>query len=134
MEDLHARYGEQAEFLAIYVRETHPFDPDEGALNDELAAAIGEQLGFDDRLKAANHCSTHLEIGMPLLVDDFNDRTANAYSGVPNRMYVIDREGWVTYKSGRGPAGLLPGEMEQSLIMTLLEQDRPPMAEPPPGE
>jgi hypothetical protein len=52
----------------------------------------------------------------------FDDRVGNAYSGMPDRLYVIDRDGKVAYKGGRGPFGYKPGEMEQSLVMLLLDQ------------
>src|SRR5581483_4019476 len=65
-------------------------------------------------------------ITMPLLIDAMDDRVGHAYSGMPDRLYVIDREGRVAYKGGRGPFGFKPGEMEQSLLMLLLDQ--PPEA------
>jgi hypothetical protein len=40
---------------------------------------------------------------------------------MPSRLYVIDAEGKVAYKAGRGPFGFKPGEMEQALAMTLLD-------------
>ena len=39
---------------------------------------------------------------MPLLVDEPDDRVGHAYSGTPDRLYVIDREVRVAYKGGRG--------------------------------
>ena len=71
---------------------------------------------------------------MPLLVDDVNDRVGHAYSGMPDRLYVIDRTGKVTYKGGRGPFGFKAGEMEQSLVMTLLDQDAPEATQERPNE
>ena len=50
-----------------------------------------------------------------------HDPAGTAYSGMPARLYVIDAQGKVAYKSGRGPFGFKPGEMEQSLVMTLLD-------------
>jgi hypothetical protein len=55
-------------------------------------------------------------------VDDIDDSVGNAYSGMPARLYVIDSDGRIAYKAGRGPFGFKPGEMEQALIMTLLDQ------------
>jgi hypothetical protein len=63
-----------------------------------------------------------LEISMPLLVDDIDDRVGHAYSGMPDRLYVIDRDGKVAYKGGRGPFGFKSGEMEQALILLLMDQ------------
>jgi Iodothyronine deiodinase len=62
---------------------------------------------------------------MPLLVDTIDDRVGHAYSGMPDRLYVIDRAGKVAYQGGRGPFGFKSAEMEQSLIMLLLEATLP---------
>jgi hypothetical protein len=35
---------------------------------------------------------------------------------------VIGRDGKVVYKSGRGPFGFTPAEMEQALILHLLDK------------
>ena len=61
-----------------------------------------------------------------MVVDTMDDRVGHAYSGMPDRLYVIDRAGKVAYKGGRGPFGFKPGEMEQSLVMTLLDETAPP--------
>ena len=72
-------------------------------------------------MAVAGECCKKLEISMPLLVDGIDDRVGRAYSGMPDRLYVIDREGRVAFKSGRGPFGFKPVEMEQALIMLLLD-------------
>jgi hypothetical protein len=59
---------------------------------------------------------------MPLLVDRVDDAVCNAYSGFPDRLYIIDQQGRVAYKSGRGPFGFKPTEMEQALLMLLLDE------------
>jgi hypothetical protein len=41
---------------------------------------------------------------------------------MPGRLYVIDCQGKIAYKSGRGPFGFRFGEMEQAVVMALLEQ------------
>jgi hypothetical protein len=59
---------------------------------------------------------------MPLLIDEMDDRVGHAYSGMPDRLYVIDRGGRVAYKGGRGPFGFKVGEMEQALALLLLDE------------
>ena len=78
-----------------------------------------------ERLAVAHTCSATLEISMPLLVDQLNDRVGHAYSGMPARLYVIDSSGKVTYKSARGPFGFRPQEMEQALALTLVASTKP---------
>lgn len=126
MEDLRRKYGEQVEFLAIYVREAHPVDGWRMDSNDDAGIAFSQPKDKESRESAAHACSGRLEITMPLLVDEMDDRVGHAYSGMPDRLYIVDREGKVAFKSGRGPFGFRPGEMEQSLVMLLLEQTEPP--------
>jgi hypothetical protein len=40
---------------------------------------------------------------MPILVDGVDDRVGRAYSGMPDRLYLVDRKGKVVFKSGRRP-------------------------------
>ncbi len=60
-----------------------------------------------------------------MLVDTIDDRAGNLYSGMPGRLYIIDREGKVAFKSGRGPYLFKPAELEQALVLLLQEQPAP---------
>jgi alkylhydroperoxidase family enzyme len=119
---LHKQYGGDAIFLGVYVREAHPTDGWREEGNDLKQIAIPQPLNLDDRLGVAKRCCSTLQLSTPLLVDGMDDRVGHAYSGMPDRIYVIDRAGRVAYKGGRGPFGFKPREMEQSLLMLLLEQ------------
>ncbi len=117
------RYGDRVEFLAVYVREAHPTDGWRMSSNDRVGISVAQPRTRDERTAVAQKCSFALEITMPVLVDELDDRVGHAYSGMPDRLYVIDPRGRVAYKSGRGPFGFKPGEMEQALIMLLLEEE-----------
>jgi hypothetical protein len=56
-------------------------------------------------------------------VDTIDDRVNRDYSGFPDRLYLIDREGKVAYKGGRGPFGYKPRELEQTLLMLLIDEE-----------
>jgi len=94
--------------------------------NDRVGIAIPRPHNLFERTAVAQQCCSTLEMTMPLLVDDINDRIGHLYSGMPDRLYVIDRDGRVAYKGGRGPFGFKSREMEQSLIMLLLDQAKQP--------
>jgi len=68
-----------------------------------------------DRFDNASLCVRNLGIHIPALIDSLEDRTELAYTGWPERLYVIDRGGRVVYKSAAGPYGFLPKEMEVHL-------------------
>jgi hypothetical protein len=65
-----------------------------------------------------------------MLVDELDDRVGALYSGMPSRLYVIDREGKIASKSGRGPFGFKPREAEQTLLMVLSEAEPAEESEP----
>ena len=117
------RYQDQIRFLAVYVREAHPTDGWRTAANDRARISVAQPQTESDRREVAGACSARLAISMPLLVDTLDDRVGHAYSGMPNRLYLVDADGRVAYKSGRGPFGFNPGELEQSLVLHLLDQE-----------
>lgn len=119
VEKVYERYKDRAEFLMIYVREAHPTDGWRMESNDRVHVELAQPQTYDERLEVAQTCSKHLDLDLPLLVDSIDDRVGAQYSGMPSRLYVIDLEGRVSYKSGRGPFGFKPGEMEQALILLL---------------
>lgn len=116
------RFRNDALFLSIYVREAHPTDGWHMGSNDRVGVITAQPKTYGERVVVATRCHDLLQPSMPLLVDDIHDPTGHAYSGMPARLYVIDRDGKVAYQGGRGPFGFKAGEMEQALVMALLEQ------------
>ena len=45
---------------------------------------------------------------MPLIVDGIDNRVGETYSGFPDRLYLIDMDGKVACKGGRGPFEFIP--------------------------
>jgi hypothetical protein len=70
---------------------------------------------LDERAALADLCVTRLSIELPALLDDFDDTTDTNYTGWPERLYLIDRDGRVAYKSRPGPFGFKPAELEAAL-------------------
>jgi len=118
------RYRGQANFLGIYVREAHPTDGWCMSSNACAGISIPQPRDLGARRAAAQRCRDLLQPTIPWVVDDLQDTAGHAYSALPARLYVIDSRGRVTYKAGRGPFGFKPREMEQSLVMTLLDERR----------
>jgi hypothetical protein len=124
VEKLYERYKDRAEFLLIYVREAHPTDGWRMESNDRVHVELEQPQTYEERFSVAQTCRQHLDLNLPFLVDTIDDRVGAQYSGMPSRLYVIDSEGRVAFKSGRGPFGFRPQEMEQALVLLLAQQDR----------
>ena len=119
---MHERYKDKVEFVAVYVRDAHPTDGWRVPSNDRVGITLRQPRSPKEREGVAGKCCALLEMKMPLVVDGLDDRVGHTYSGMPDRLYVIDREGRVAYQGGRGPFGFKPREMEQALVMLLLDQ------------
>src|SRR5262249_36070559 len=109
VETVYERHKDKADFLMVYVREAHPTDGWKMESNTRQGVAIKQPTTFDERSEAAGQFCTKLKPSMPVVVDELNDPAGNAYSGMPARLYVIDPQGKVAYKSGRGPFGFKAG-------------------------
>jgi hypothetical protein len=121
LEALKGKYGKEVEFLMVYVREAHPTDGWRMQTNDKAGVEVAQPRSDEERRGVARRCGRDLHSTMTLLVDGVDDKVGNAYSGMPGRLYVLDRRGKVAYKSGRGPFGFKAGELEQAIAMALLE-------------
>jgi type I thyroxine 5'-deiodinase len=66
---------------------------------------------FEEREQAAGSCVRKLGIEFPALVDRYDDAVEREYTGWPDRLYVINAEGRLAYKSKPGPYGFRPAEM-----------------------
>ena len=117
------RYGNRVEFIGVYVREAHPTDGWRVEGNDRAGVSFAQPTTKEERDSVAAKCCTALKMTIPLLVDSLSDAVGHAYSGMPDRLYLIDKYGRVAYKGGRGPFGFKPGELEHAIIMNLLEDD-----------
>ncbi len=124
VEAVRERQNDKADFLMVYVREAHPTDGWAMKSNEKAGVNVAQPTTLAERVSVAEQCAAKLNPTMPLLVDDIHDTVGNAYSGMPARLYVIDTDGKVAYKSGRGPFGFKPEEMEQALLMLLLDEAR----------
>lgn len=54
-------------------------------------------------------------------MDTLDDRVERAYSGWPDRIYVVDGAGRIAYKGGPGPRGFSVPEADEALKKLLAE-------------
>jgi thiol-disulfide isomerase/thioredoxin len=124
IEKLYQRYKDRATFVMVYVREAHPTDGWAMESNDRVGVTLRQPRSYEERVEVARKCVKTLDFGFPMLVDTIDDAVGARYSGMPGRFYLIDPESKVAYKSGRGPFGFKPAELEQSLVMLLNQTEK----------
>jgi type I thyroxine 5'-deiodinase len=112
---LYREYRDRAAFYVVYIQEAHPIDA--WQVNDNLKddVLVASTMTADDRLKIAGLCVKNLGIELPALVDGPDNRVERDYTGWPDRLYVVDKDGHISYKSAPGPFGFKPAEVETTL-------------------
>jgi hypothetical protein len=60
---------------------------------------------MQERAEIAQACMLQLDLAMPTLLDNMENSTDTAYAALPERLYVIDQQGKVTFQCGPGPWG-----------------------------
>jgi hypothetical protein len=112
---LHKAYGDAAEFFVVYIGEAHPSNAWQVPNNLKDKIILASPANVDERAALANVCMTRLGIALPAVVDGFDDAVERAYTGWPERLYLIGRDGRIAYKSRPGPFGFRLPELEAAL-------------------
>jgi type I thyroxine 5'-deiodinase len=121
---MYEMWKSEVEFVTVYVKEAHPIDDRPPTpTNAKANIVIKQPVTLDERRAVAERCTAVLHLRTPMVVDEIDNRVAQAYWALPDRLYVVDREGQVAYRGGPGPFAFNPDEMEQSLLLLLLAQD-----------
>jgi hypothetical protein len=116
---MYERYRTDAAFFVVYIGEAHPSDAWQLPSNIKDKVVFHSPTDLAARTELAGVCVVRLGVKLPAIVDRFDDSTEMAYSGWPDRLYLIDRDGRVAYKSRPGPFGFKPADLEEALRRVL---------------
>ena len=102
-------------FLVVYILEAHPSDVWQMESNIRDKVVLASPKNEDERALVAGACVRKLGIKFPAVLDEFGNSTERAYTGWPDRLYLINRDGRIVYKSRPGPFGFEPDELAHAL-------------------
>jgi hypothetical protein len=112
---LYEQYKDQVAFYVVYIREAHTSDVWQDPDNVDDHVIFASPKNFDERSEMGQMCVVKLGIHFPAVVDGFDNATERNYTGWPDRLYVIDRDGRVAYKARPGPFGFRPKGVADTL-------------------
>ena len=78
-----------------------------------------QHQSMEERVEVGSACMLKLGLELPALVDEMDDTVATAYAAMPERLYLIGRDGRIAYKSGVGPMFFRPAEWEDAIASYL---------------
>ena len=99
----------------VYITEAHPSDVWQMQSNVKDKVVFASPKNEEDRAFIAGACVRKLGIKFPAVLDEFGNSTELAYTGWPDRMYLIDARGRVAFKSKPGPFGFEPDQLNRAL-------------------
>jgi hypothetical protein len=101
----------------IYIREAHPLG---GPRRTPKEFPIADPKTLAERQKVAEDFAKQMKLSVPILVDTIDDQVERAYSGWPDRIYILDREGKIVHKGAPGPGGFAPSVREAPAVLDKL--------------
>ena len=102
-------------FYAVYILEAHPTDIWTMQSNVKDNVLFASPTNDAERENVANACVRKLGNKFPAIIDGFDNTTEKAYTGWPDRLYLISSDGKVLYKSKPGPFGFKPEQLEAAI-------------------
>lgn len=99
----------------VYITEAHPSDVWQMESNVKDKVVFTSPKTEEERAYIAGACVRRLGIDIPAVLDEFGNSTEKAYTGWPDRMYVIDASGRIVYKSKPGPFGFKSDELRSAI-------------------
>jgi len=114
------------------VREAHPTDEWQMKSNtkEKDNVCYAQPKTIAQRIAIANDFTQRFKYTVPFGVDEMNNAANDAYAAWPERLYVLDENGRVSYKGGNGPFYYDPKEVRAWLAKRYGEVKHP---EPPPA-
>lgn len=101
--------------MVVYIQEAHPSDLWQTDSNIKEGIVFQNPKGYEERVNVAGLCAVKLGLNLPALVDTMGNPTELAYTGWPDRLYVVGTDGKIAHKSEPGPYGFKPDGVRETL-------------------
>ncbi|MBI3684219.1 MAG: deiodinase [Acidobacteria bacterium] len=113
------KYKDRVEFLLVYIREAHATDGWQVPRNVKEGILLENAKTMEQKEEHATSCARKLDIKFPTLLDGMDNKVELAYTAWPDRLYLVDKNGRIAYKSKPGPGGFKPVELEAAIRQEL---------------
>ena len=105
LNEIYRTYRDVVDFVCVYIREAHPSDGWQVAANLTDEVIYSDPVELAERESLANVCAVNLKMEMPMVIDDMNNTIDTLYAALPERLYLLDAEGFVRYRTVVGSPG-----------------------------
>ncbi len=96
------------EFFLIYIHEAHAANGWQTPQNLYEEIIYDAPTTDDERAEIGQACQINLDLKMPMLLDSIDNDVEEKYITSPIRLFVIDKDGIITFNGAQGPRGFDP--------------------------
>jgi type I thyroxine 5'-deiodinase len=116
---MHERYRDRASFYVVYIEEAHPTNLWQVSSNVQEGVEFASPQSAAERADIAAACVLRLAVKIPSLLDGMGNDVERAYTAWPDRLYIVDTDRRIRFKSAPGPFGFSTTELEDALVRVL---------------
>jgi len=115
LDTLAREYGDRMHFLCVYIQEAHPTDGSQSPSNIDDDVLFSQPTTEDERAEVAAACMLRFNFSFPMVLDSMSNEVDSRYVAMPERLYLLDDKGCVTWKCGLGPHYFDPDGFEHAI-------------------
>lgn len=105
LDETYEEYSDRIDFYCVYIQEAHPRDGWQVMANLNEGVVYDQPASIDERAELAQICALRLNLKMPLLLDNMCNEVDRLYAALPERLYLIDEQGRVIFRTVVGSPG-----------------------------
>ncbi len=105
LNEIYLAHRNDLQFYLTYIQEAHAADGWQTPQNLYEEVIHNAPTNDDERAHVASVCRVDLDLKIPMLLDSIDDNVEDKYRSAPIRLYVVDKEGILTYAGDPGPRG-----------------------------
>jgi hypothetical protein len=115
LDNIAKEFADRVEFLCVYIKEAHPTDGSQSPPNIDDDVLYTQPTTDDERAEVAAACILRFNFSFPMVLDNMTNEVEGKYKAMPERLYMLDADGRVTWKCGLGPHLFDPDGFEEAV-------------------
>lgn len=105
LNEIYSEFKDRVDFFCVYIQEAHPTDGQQSTQNVADGILYEQPRTIDEREELAQVCMLRLDLKMPTLLDNMDDEVDRLYAALPDRLYLLDEQGVVMFRTAVGSPG-----------------------------
>ena len=115
LDNIAKQFSDRVEFLCVYIKEAHPTDGSQSPPNLDDDVLYAQPTTDDERAEVAAACMLRFNFSFPMVLDNMTNEVEGKFKAMPERLYMLDANGRVTWKCGLGPHLFDPDGFEEAV-------------------